>query len=60
MTTNDVDVLLKIAGTGGATFGHAHANPLFNTREYKVRFADGIHEKYQANVIAENMSAQVG
>jgi hypothetical protein len=32
---------------------------LFNTREYEIEFADGTHEKYQANTIAENMFAQV-
>jgi hypothetical protein len=37
----------------------AHANPLFDTREYKIEFTDGTREKYQANVIAENMFAQV-
>jgi hypothetical protein len=33
---------------------------LFDTREYEIEFADGTHEKYKANVIAENMFAQVG
>jgi hypothetical protein len=28
--------------------GHAHANPLFDTREYEIEFNDGTHEKYQA------------
>ena len=37
----------------------AHANPLFDTREYEIEFIDGTHEKYQANIIAENMFAQV-
>jgi hypothetical protein len=33
---------------------------LFNTtREYEIKFKDGTHEKYQANVIAVNMFAQV-
>jgi hypothetical protein len=44
---------------GGEQIGHAHNNPLFDTREYEVEFTDGTHEKYQANVIAENMYAQV-
>jgi len=39
--------------------GRAHNNPLFDTREYEVEFTDGTHEKYQANIIAENMYAQV-
>ena len=37
----------------------AHANPLFDTREYKIKFTNGTREKYQANVIAENMFAQI-
>ena len=28
-------------------------------REYEIEFTNGTHEKYQANVIAENMYAQV-
>ena len=36
-----------------------HNNPLFDTREYEVEFTDGSQEKYQANIIAENMFAQV-
>ena len=39
--------------------GHAHPNPLFDTREYEIEFTDGTREKYLANVIAENMYAQV-
>ena len=39
--------------------GRAHANPLFDTQEYEVEFADGTREKYQANIIAKNMFAQV-
>jgi hypothetical protein len=39
--------------------GCAHANPLFDTREYKIEFADGTRDKYQVNVIAENMFAQI-
>jgi hypothetical protein len=36
-----------------------HANPLFDMRKYEIEFTDGRHEKYQVNVIAENMYAQV-
>jgi hypothetical protein len=32
---------------------------LFDSREYEIEFADGTRDKYQANVIAENMFAQV-
>jgi hypothetical protein len=32
---------------------------MFDTQEYKIEFTDGTNEKYQANVIAKNMFAQV-
>jgi hypothetical protein len=32
---------------------------LFDTREYEVEFTDGTREKYQVNIVAENMFAQV-
>ena len=38
----------------------SHSNPLFNTtRECVVEFTDGTEENYFANVVAENMFAQV-
>ncbi|KAI2489216.1 Reverse transcriptase (RNA-dependent DNA polymerase) [Fragilaria crotonensis] len=43
----------------GDPIGHAHANPLFDTREYVVEFTDGSTENYFANVIAENMFSQI-
>ena len=46
-------------GLDSKPIGRAHANPLFDTREYEVEFTDGTHEKYQANIIAENMYAQI-
>ena len=46
-------------GLDGNPIGHAHSNPLFDTREYKVKFTDGMTNKYQANIIAKNMYAQV-
>jgi hypothetical protein len=46
-------------GIGGEPVGRAHANPFFDTREYEVKFTDGTIERYAANVIAENMYAQV-
>ena len=39
--------------------GRLNANPLFDTCKYKVEFTDGSWQKYQANLIAENMFAQV-
>jgi hypothetical protein len=52
-------VIKRSRGLDGEPIGRAHNNPLFDTREYEVEFTDGTHEKYQANVIAENMYAQV-
>ena len=37
----------------------ARPNKRKNTREYDIEFTDGSVEKYTANVIAENMFAQV-
>jgi hypothetical protein len=52
-------VVKRSRGPEGEPIGRAHANPLFDTREYEIEFTDGSYEKYQANVIAENMYAQV-
>jgi hypothetical protein len=52
-------VTKRTRGPDGETIGRAHANPLFDTREYEIEFTNGMHEKYQANIIAENMYAQV-
>jgi hypothetical protein len=52
-------VIKRNKGIGGEAVSHAHANPFFDTREYKVEFTDGTIEQYAANVIAENMYAQV-
>ena len=46
-------------GLDGEEVGRAHANPFFDTREYDIEFKDGSVDKYTANVIAENMFAQV-
>jgi hypothetical protein len=54
------DELSSVHGDSmGKSLGRAHANPLFDTREYDVEFMDGTVEKYQANLIAENIYAQV-
>jgi hypothetical protein len=62
MGTNDERrgrVVKRSRGLDGEAIGRAHPNPLFDTREYEVEFTDGTREKYQANIIAENMFAQV-
>ena len=52
-------VVKRAKGTSGEPIGRAHANPLFDTREYVFEFTDGSTENYFANVIAECMYAQV-
>jgi hypothetical protein len=52
-------VTKRAKGLYGDEIGRAHTNPLFDTREYVVEFTDGTEENYFANVIAENMFAQV-
>ena len=39
--------------------GKRHSNPILDTREYLVEFADGSSDTLATNVIAENMYAQV-
>ena len=46
-------------GHDGEPIRVAHNNPLFDTREYDIEFTDGSIEKYAANIISENMFAQV-
>ena len=43
-------------GLDGKPVGHAHSNPLFGTCKYEIKFTDGMIKKYQANIIAENIS----
>ena len=52
-------VVKRAKGTSGEPIGRTHANPLFDTREYVVKFTDGSSENYFANVIAECMYAQI-
>jgi len=43
----------------GNPVGHAHTNPILNTRVFEVEFSDGHVAEYATNVIAENMFAMV-
>eukprot|EP00957_Ditylum_brightwellii_P011079 839659-Ditylum_brightwellii.AAC.1 len=55
-----VDRVIKRSwGPDGQSIGRDHPNPLFDTYTYDVEFTDDSVERYQANVIAENMFAQV-
>ena len=51
-------VIKRARGNDGEPIGRGHNNPMFDTRQYEVEFTDGTREKYQANVIVENMYAQ--
>ena len=52
-------VVKRAKGTSGKPIGRAHANPLFDTREYVAEFTDGSCENYFATDIAECMYAQI-
>ena len=43
----------------GRPIGTAHSNPIMDSRSYEVEFADGTRDKVIANIIAENMYAQI-
>ena len=43
----------------GKPIGNAHHNPLLDSRKYEVEYADGQVEELTANIIAENLIAQV-
>ena len=46
-------------GLDGETVGHAHPDPLFDTCECEIEFTDGAIKKHVANIITENVFAQV-
>ena len=52
-------VVKRSRGLDGQAIGQAHSNPLFDTHQYVIEFSDGSTDEYLANVIAENMFAQV-
>jgi hypothetical protein len=52
-------VIKRAKSIGGEPVGRDHANPFFDTRQYKVKFTNGTVERYAVNVIAKNMYAQV-
>ena len=43
----------------GKPIGTAHKNPLLDTRQYEVMYLDRTTETMTANIIAENLLAQV-
>ena len=52
-------VVKRSKGPDGRPIGTKHKNPAFDTRKYIVELADGSLEEIQANIIAENIFAQV-
>jgi hypothetical protein len=43
----------------GYPIGLRNANPLLDTRQYEVEFADGATDVFTANLIAENIYSQI-
>lgn len=52
-------VTKRTRGDDGKPILRANANPLLDSREYEIELADGNTEILRANVIAENLFAQV-
>jgi hypothetical protein len=49
----------QLTDDNNLTIGKSNDNPILDTREYVVKFDDGEQLEYTANVIAENIYAQV-
>jgi hypothetical protein len=52
-------VTRRIRDSEGQPMGKRHPNPILNTRLYEVEFPDGSTEAITANMIAENLYAQM-
>jgi hypothetical protein len=49
----------RVRDEDGSPIGRAHNNPLLDSRKYEVEYVDGHVEELTANLIAENLIAQV-
>ena len=49
----------RVKDSNGKLIGSHDDNPMLNTSLYEVKFPDGAVKEYAANIIAENMYAQV-
>ena len=49
----------RVKDENGLPVGTSHQNPILDTREYEVQLPDGSVECYTANMIADNIYAQV-
>jgi hypothetical protein len=52
-------VTKRLRDTNGLPIGIVDQNPLLDTRIYEVEYSDGQNASLSANIIAENMFAQV-
>jgi len=52
-------VIKRKLGEDGNPIGQYNTNPILDTTQWEVEFSDGSEGTYSANVIAENMYAQV-
>ena len=52
-------VTKRLRNANGLPIGVANDNPILDTRMYKVEYPDGFKSSLSANVIAQNMFAQV-
>ena len=57
--TNNAKVISRATDQDGNFIGTYYENPYSNTMVYDVEFLDGEIKEYSANVIVENMYAQV-
>ena len=49
----------RVRNEDGTVVGNHHRNTLMDTREYELEYDDGTHDRYLANVIAENLYSQI-
>ena len=52
-------VVRRARDSNGELIGKSHSNPLLDTSVYEVELEDGSVERYNANIIAEHIYAQV-
>ena len=53
-------VTKRLKDSEGIPIGTASDNPLLDSRKYEIEYSDGNVDKLTANIIAENLIAQVG
>jgi hypothetical protein len=58
-TVTKAKVIGRKRDADGNPIGRRNTNPILDTREYEVEFADGATDVFTANMIAENLYSQV-